>query len=61
MGHLTVSQWADDIGISRSTGYRWIREGRGPAVLNVNGTIRIPREAANTWEQRHTIEGGAAQ
>lgn len=61
MAHMSVRSWADEIGVSRSTAYRWLREGHGPTALRVHGTVRIPRDAADAWEREHLIEGGTAQ
>ena len=45
---LSVTQAANVLGCSRATCYRWVREGRIPA-LHVGRRILIPRKALEDW------------
>ena len=42
---LTVSEFCQSVGISRSTWHKLKREGKAPAIVNVGGIQRIRREA----------------
>ncbi len=47
---LTVREFCDELGISRSTFYEWRAKGRGPRCIRLpNGEIRIRREAFERW------------
>ena len=57
---LTVSEFCQSVGISRSTWHKLKREGKAPAIVNVGGIQRIRREAIEAWlsenEERATAE-----
>ena len=46
---LTVSEFCQSAGISRSTWHKLKREGKAPAIVNVGGIQRIRREAIKAW------------
>jgi excisionase family DNA binding protein len=47
---LTVREFCNELGISRSTFYEWRAKGRGPRCIRLpNGEIRIRREALERW------------
>ena len=46
---LTVSEFCEEIGISRSTWHKLKRQGKTPAIINIGGIQRIRREAIETW------------
>ena len=46
---LTISDFCQTIGISRSTWYKLKRQGKAPAIINVGGIQRIRQEAIETW------------
>jgi len=49
LGVLTVSQFCEVVGISRSTWHKLKRQGKTPAIVNIGGIQRIRREAIETW------------
>ena len=46
---LTVSEFCQAIGISRSTWHKLKRQGKAPAIINIGGIQRIRREAIEAW------------
>lgn len=46
---LTVSEFCQTVGISRSTWHKLKRQGKTPAIISVGGIQRIRREAIETW------------
>jgi excisionase family DNA binding protein len=46
---LTVSEFCQSVGISRSTWHKLKRKGKTPAIVSVGGIQRIRREAIETW------------
>lgn len=46
---LTVSEFCEAVGISRSTWHKLKRQGKAPAVVNIGGIQRIRRKAIETW------------
>lgn len=46
---LTVSEFCEAVGISRSTWHKLKRLGKAPAIVNIGGIQRIRREAIETW------------
>jgi predicted DNA-binding transcriptional regulator AlpA len=56
---LTIPQVIREIGVPRSTFYRWRQLGIGPRAIKLpNGQVRIRRSALNDWLRQH--EEGAA-
>ncbi len=56
---LTVSQFCDAVGISRSTWYKLKRQGKAPAIVNVGGIQRIRKEATEAWLSENEARGTA--
>lgn len=46
---LTVSEFCEAVGISRSTWHKLKRQGKAPAIVNIGGIQRIRREAIEAW------------
>ena len=46
---LTVAEFCEALGISRSTWHKLKRQGKAPAIVNIGGIQRIRREAIETW------------
>ncbi len=47
---LTVQDFCEEVGVSRSTFYDWRAKGRAPRCLKLpNGEIRIRRTEADRW------------
>lgn len=51
---LSVEETAEHLGIGRNRAYDLIRRGDLPS-LRIGRSIRVPREALNTWITRQTI------
>jgi excisionase family DNA binding protein len=49
---IKVSEFADLIGLSRSTVYEMVREGRLPSI-QFNGTVRLDPKAIAAWLKEH--------
>jgi|TARA_R110000772_G_scaffold28910_1_gene72601 predicted site-specific integrase-resolvase len=57
---LTVTDFCQTVGISRSTWHKLKRKGSTPPIVNIGGIQRIRKEAAETWlAEKET--GGAAK
>jgi len=55
---LTVPQFCEEVGVEKSTYYRWRQLGRGPRTFKLpNGQVRIRRSALETWLEE--LEGAA--
>jgi excisionase family DNA binding protein len=49
---LTVAEFCDDLGISRSTFYEWRAKGKAPRCFRLpNGDLRIRRSEYERWLQ----------
>jgi excisionase family DNA binding protein len=46
---LTVSEFCQAVGISRSTWQKLKRQGKAPAIVNIGGIQRIRQEAIAAW------------
>lgn len=46
---LTVSEFCEAVGISRSTWHKLKRQGKTPPIVNIGGIQRIRREAIEAW------------
>jgi len=46
---LTVSEFCEAVGISRSTWHKLKRQGKAPAIINIGGIQRIRRDAIEAW------------
>jgi predicted site-specific integrase-resolvase len=46
---LTVANFCQTVGISRSTWHKLKRKGSTPPIVNIGGIQRIRKEAAETW------------
>ena len=46
---LTVSEFCEAVGISRSTWHKLKRQGKAPAIINISGIQRIRWEAVERW------------
>ncbi len=46
---LTVSEFCQAVGISRSTWHKLKRQGKAPAIVSIGGIQRIRREAIEAW------------
>jgi predicted DNA-binding transcriptional regulator AlpA len=58
---LTVPQVIAELGVPRSTFYRWRQTGRGPRSIKLpNGGVRIRRSALNRWLDEHGDDAAAA-
>lgn len=56
---LTVEQVLDELGVPRSTFYKWRQLGVGPRTIQLpNRSVRVRRSALNDWLK--TLEDGAA-
>lgn len=60
MDIMTVADFCQTIGISRSTWHKLKRTGRTPAIITAGGIQRIRREAVEEWiaenEERATAD-----
>jgi len=52
---LTVTEFCEAIGISRSTWHKLKRQGKAPAIMNIGGIQRIRREAIDTWLSENEV------
>lgn len=57
LGALSVKQFCQSYGISRTTFYALVKDGRGPALMRPGGRTLISRKAAEAWER--DMETGA--
>ncbi|WP_417463244.1 helix-turn-helix transcriptional regulator [Kordiimonas sp.] len=46
---LTVAQFCEAVGISRSTWHKLKRQGKAPAVIKIGGIQRIRQAAIDEW------------
>tara|TARA_R110002074_G_scaffold250391_1_gene422079 strand:- start:548 stop:751 length:204 start_codon:yes stop_codon:yes gene_type:complete len=46
---LTVADFCQTVGISRSTWHKLKRKGSTPPIINIGSIQRIRKEAAETW------------
>ena len=46
---LTVTEFCEAFGISRSTWHKLKRQSKAPAIINIGGIQRIRREAIEAW------------
>ena len=47
---LSIKELVSELGVSRSTLYRWLATGRGPKIIRLpNGDIRIRRSDLEEW------------
>ena len=46
---LTISEFCEAVGISRSTWHKLKRQGKAPAIVNIGGIQRIRRKAIEAW------------
>ena len=46
---LTIADFCQTIGISRSTWHKLKRQSATPAIVNIGGIQRIRREAVGAW------------
>ena len=57
---MTVTDFCQTIGISRSTWHKLKRTGQTPAIITAGGIQRIRREAVEEWiaenEERATVD-----
>lgn len=56
---LTVSDFCQTVGISRSTWHKLKRQGATPAIVNVGGIQRIRREAVEDWLAENAAKASA--
>ena len=54
---LTVTDFCQAVGISRSTWHKLKRQGTTPAVVTIGGIQRIRKEAAETWLAENETRG----
>lgn len=53
---MSAAQVASELGVDRSTVYRWLRLGIGPrAVKFASGTIRIRRRDFIEWAKKESM------
>lgn len=45
----TVKELAPILGVSTHTLYKWIQDGKTPAITRVNGSPRFKASDVNTW------------
>lgn len=56
---ITVTDFCQAVGISRSTWHNLKRKGQTPAMVMVGGIQRIRREAVEDWLAENEIRGTA--
>ena len=54
---LTVADFCQAVGISRSTWHKLKRKGATPPVVTIGGIQRIRKEAAEAWLAEHETRG----
>lgn len=57
---LTVSDFCQTVGISRSTWHKLKRTGQAPAIISIGGIHRIRREAVEEWLAENETKASAA-
>lgn len=57
---LTVAEFCEEIGISRSTWHKLKRKNSTPAIVTVGGIQRIRREAVEQWLAENEAKVSAA-
>ncbi len=57
---LTIADFCQTIGISRSTWHKLKRKGSTPPIVNIGGIQRIRKESAETWLAKNET-GNAAK
>ena len=57
---LTVADFCQTVGISRSTWHKLKRKGSTPPIVKIGGIQRIRKEAAETWLAENET-GGATK
>ena len=57
---LTVADFCETVGISRSTWHKLKREGSTPAIVTIGGIQRIRREAVEEWLAKNEAKASAA-
>ena len=56
---LTVTDFCQTVGISRSTWHKLKRKGSTPPIVNIGGIQRTRKEAAETWLAKNETGGTA--
>lgn len=56
-GLMTEREVAELLRLKRQTLSRWRAEERGPPFVQVEGSIRYPREAVQRWLDERTLGG----
>lgn len=56
---LTVTDFCQTVGISRSIWHKLKRKGSTPPIINIGGIQRIRKEAAETWLAENETDGTA--
>ena len=56
---LTVADFCQTVGISRSTWHKLKRKGATPAVVTIGGIHRLRKEAAEAWLVENETRGSA--
>ena len=54
---LTVADFCQAVGISRSTWHKLKRQGATPAVVTIGGVQRIRKETAEAWLAENETKG----
>lgn len=57
---LTVAEFCEEVGISRSTWHKLKRTNLTPAIVTVGGIQRIRREALEQWLAENEAKASAA-
>lgn len=57
---LTIADFCQTVGISRSTWHKWQRNRMTPAIVTVGGIQRIRREAVEDWLAENEAKVSAA-
>ena len=58
---LTVAEFCDDLGISKSTFYEWRAKGKAPHCFSLpNGSLRIRRSEYERWLREREDQEDAA-
>ena len=55
-GDFTINSWCAHRRIARASWYNLQKAGKGPRTIQVNGIIRITREADQEWAARWSVE-----
>lgn len=56
---LTVTDFCQTVGISRSTWHKLKRKGSTPPIVNIGGIQRIRKQATETWLAENETGGPA--